>query len=85
MLPDPDAHPVPHLLEVWEVAYRLKSSQETVLRLIRRGKLAAIRLGTRSYRIDPADLHAFLEAQRVTNGNGAPEARRGNGAADADG
>jgi excisionase family DNA binding protein len=84
MLSDP-AH-VPRLLEVHEVAYQLKCSQEHVFRLIRKGKLAAIRIGTRSYRIDPADVHAFLEAQRVTNGNGASaphEGRRGNGGAEA--
>jgi excisionase family DNA binding protein len=62
----------PRLLEVHEVAYQLKSSQETVLRLIRKRKLAAIRLGTRSWRVDPEDLRAFLDAQRVA----ADQARR---------
>jgi excisionase family DNA binding protein len=55
----------PRLLEVHEVAYQLKSSQETVLRLIRKGRLAAIRLGTRSLRIDPRDLEAFIESRRL--------------------
>lgn len=68
---DPLALPivaVPHLLEVSHVAHRLSSSQEFVRKLIRDGKLAAIRLGTR-WRVDPADLQAFIDAQRV-NGNG---------------
>lgn len=66
---DPLALPLvlnPHarLLEVFEVAYKLKASPEHVRRLIRDGKLTAIRLGTR-LRVDPMDLHAFIEAQRV--------------------
>ncbi len=71
MLPvDPLHAPVPHLLEVSHVAHRLSASQEFVRRLIRDKKLAAIRLGTR-YRIDPMDLQAFIDAQRVaTNGDG---------------
>jgi excisionase family DNA binding protein len=62
----------PHLLEVSHVAHRLSASQEYVRRLIRERKLAAIRLGTR-WRIDPADLQAFIERQRqeTQNGNGA--------------
>jgi excisionase family DNA binding protein len=57
---------VPHLLEVAHVAHRLSASQGFVRRLIREKKLPAIQLGTR-YRIDPADLDAFIEAQRVAN------------------
>lgn len=65
-----DPHPlhVP-LLEVHEVAFRLKCSPETVRRLIRDGKLTAIGLTARSWRVDPVDLRAF-ELARKTNGNG---------------
>jgi len=76
MMPlDPLGSPVPHppmqrLLEVHEVAYYLKCSQETVRRLIREGKLTAIRLGTQ-WRVDPLDLKAFMDAHRqASNGNG---------------
>ena len=61
--------PAPHLLEVAHVAHRLSASQEFVRRLIRDRKLAAIRLGTR-WRVDPVDLQAFLDAQRVASSNG---------------
>jgi len=74
MQPDP---PHPRLLEVHEVAYQLKCSQETVLRLIRHRKLAAIRFGSRSWRVDPADLKAFIDAQRVTSREDPPEQQRG--------
>ncbi len=65
-----DAHelPPPHLprlLEVHEVAFQLRCSQETVLRLIRKRKLAAVRLGMRAWRVDPADLKTWIDAQRV--------------------
>lgn len=55
---------IPHLLEVAHVAHRLSASEEFVRRLIRDRKLAAIRLGAR-WRIDPVDLQAFLDQQRV--------------------
>jgi excisionase family DNA binding protein len=64
---EPQLRQTPHptrLLEVHEVAYQLKCSQETVRRLIRERKLAAIRLGTQ-WRVDPPDLQAFIDAQRV--------------------
>jgi excisionase family DNA binding protein len=54
----------PRLLEVSHVAHRLRASQEHVRRLLRAKKLAAIRLGTR-WRVDPADLQAFIDAQRM--------------------
>ena len=53
----------PHLLEVSHVAHRLSYSEDFVRRLIRQKKLAAIRLGKR-YRVDPADLQAFIDRQR---------------------
>ena len=69
---DPILHPLQHeprLLEVHEVAYQLKCSQETVRRLIRDGKLIAVGLTTRAWRVAPMDLQAFIAA-RKTNGNG---------------
>jgi excisionase family DNA binding protein len=69
MLPADPLLPLPgHLLEVSHVAYRLSLSEDYVRRLIRAKKIPVIRLGAR-YRIDPLDLQAFIEAQRV-NGNG---------------
>ena len=62
---DPLLSPLPRLLEVQHVAHRLSASQEFVRRLIREGKLEAIRLGTR-WRVDPAALQAFIDQQRVT-------------------
>lgn len=67
LLPPPPA--IPHLLEVAHVAHRLSASQEFVRRLIRDRKLAAIRLGTR-WRIDPGDLQAFIDRQRVNGSSG---------------
>ena len=58
------ASPLPHLLEVYEVAYYLKSSHEFVRREIRTGRLAAIPFGKRGWRVHPADLHAYIERQR---------------------
>lgn len=69
LLVSPAPAAVPHLLEVAHVAHRLSASQEFVRRLIRDRKLAAIRLGTR-WRVDPVDLQAFLDAQRVASSNG---------------
>jgi len=56
-------HPL-HLLEVAHVAHRLSASPDFVYQLIKHRKLAAIRLGTR-WRVDPLDLQAFIDAQRV--------------------
>jgi excisionase family DNA binding protein len=61
--------PLPHLLEVHEVAYQLKCSQEFVRRLIREGRLAAVPLLAGQvkcprYRIDTRDLAAYLETCR---------------------
>jgi excisionase family DNA binding protein len=57
--------PGPRLLEVHEVAYHLKCSQEMVWRAIRARELIAIRFGKRSWRVDPHDLQAFVDARRV--------------------
>jgi excisionase family DNA binding protein len=75
MLKDPLVLPVPilggpRLLEVSHVAHRLSMSEGFVRQMIREGKLAAIRFGAR-WRIDPTDLQAFIDKQRVaSNGNG---------------
>jgi len=64
-----DPHPmphVPHVLEVHEVAYSLKCSQETVRRLIREHKLLAFRLGAH-WRVDADELKAFMVRQRVAS------------------
>ena len=54
-----------HLLEVFQVAHRLSMSAEFVRRLIRQRKLPAIRLGARSWRVDPRDLDEFLNARHT--------------------
>jgi excisionase family DNA binding protein len=57
--------PVPHLWEVHEVAVFLRMNPETVRRLIRARELPAIQVGTRSWRVDPADVKAFVDARRT--------------------
>jgi len=60
-------HPSPprRLLEVHEVAYVLKCSQETVRRLIRNEELPASRPFGRSLRVKAQDLDALIDARRV--------------------
>lgn len=53
-----------HLLTAAEVAEQLRVSTMTVYRLIRRGDLAAVRVG-RNYRVRERDLTTFLEQQVV--------------------
>ncbi len=67
--PIPPPLHAPRLLEVWEVANQLRCSHEQVRRFIRDGKLTAVGLTSRAWRVDPVDLHAFIAA-RKTNGNG---------------
>lgn len=57
----------PPLLEVSHVAHRLRYSEPFVRQLIRQRKIPAIRFGTR-WRVDPVDLEAFIDAQRVASG-----------------
>ncbi len=52
------------LLTVAEVADELRVSNMTVYRLIKKGDLAAIRVG-KNYRIRQSDLAAYLEAGSV--------------------
>lgn len=61
-LPPPDGR----LLEVHEVAYRLKCSQETVRRLIRNEELPASRPFGRSLRVKAQDLEALIDKRRVS-------------------
>ena len=56
------------LLTVFDVADRLQVHPETIRRWIRAGRLTASDLGADSagWRIDPADLDAFIAARRGT-------------------
>jgi excisionase family DNA binding protein len=62
--PSPHLPHQPRLLEVHEVAYQLRCSQETVRRLIRSGKLPAARLGSH-FRVKQSDLDAFIDSLMV--------------------
>jgi len=54
------------LLTVQEVADTMKVSEKTVRRLIKRGDLAAYKLGDRGQlRVKERDLEQYVEAQRV--------------------
>ena len=63
------------LLTVREVAHRLKSSEESVRRWIRQGKLRGFRLGgTRlGYRVAEGDLARFIEARAAGEAKGPRE------------
>lgn len=61
----PNSHTSLVLLEVFQVANRLRLTERKVYRLIKSGQLPAIRIG-RVLRIDPADLLAFMNANRVS-------------------
>lgn len=57
------------LLTVQEVADTMKVSEKTVRRLIKRGDLAAYKLGKRGQlRVKECDLERYVEAQRVEIG-----------------
>ncbi len=58
-----------NLLTVQDVAETMKVSEKTVRRLIKRGDLAAYKVGERGQlRIKECDLEEYLEAQRVEVG-----------------
>ena len=59
-----ESGPGSEFLKVDEVARIFRVSRSTVVRLIREGKLQAIRVG-RSYRIDAQDMICFLETVRT--------------------
>lgn len=55
------------LLTVQDVADSMKVSEKTVRRLIKRGDLAAYKVGDRGQlRINERDLEGYLETQRVS-------------------
>jgi hypothetical protein len=66
----------PRLLEVHEVAYLMKCSHESVLRLLRKRKLVGVRLMDRSWRVTVADYDAYVAARRTVTDHG-PGAYRG--------
>ena len=54
------------LLSIQEVADTMKVSQKTVRRLIKRGDLAAYKVGARGQiRVKEGDLERYVEAQRM--------------------
>jgi len=57
----------PELLEVAKVAILLKTSPDFVRRLIREHRLPAVQLSTRVWRVDRADLTAYIEACRTAH------------------
>ena len=58
------------LLTVQDVADAMKVSEKTVRRLIKRGDLAAYKVGERGQlRVKECDLEGYLEAQRVEVGS----------------
>lgn len=54
----------PRFLTAWEAAERMRVSKMTVYRLIRSGKLPAVRVG-KTYRIQDEDLERFLNSSYV--------------------
>lgn len=68
-----------NLLTIPQVAARLNVQRMTVYRMIKAGKIQAVRIG-RLWRIRPAELEAYIQAGTVTaaratntNGGGAGE------------
>ncbi|MBI4730460.1 MAG: helix-turn-helix domain-containing protein [Acidobacteria bacterium] len=55
----------PRFLTAVEAAERMRISKMTVYRLIKAGKLPAVRIG-RSYRVREEDLDRYLESSYVT-------------------
>lgn len=66
------------LKSVAEAAARLNVHKMTVIRAIKAGKLPAAKVG-RFWRIEPADLEAYIEAGRITP---APAANKDGGGAE---
>jgi excisionase family DNA binding protein len=63
---------LPALLTVRQAADRLRVPQSTVAALLRAGKLPGVKVD-RAWRIDPADLAAFREANKVRAERSRPE------------
>jgi len=55
---------LPEILTPQEVADYLRVDKETVYRMIRDGRLVALRMG-RGYRINKGDFEAFLRSSRT--------------------
>lgn len=55
------------LLEISHVAHRLGCSQDFVRRLIKDGRLPAVQLSTRVWRVDPRDLETYIDACRTAH------------------
>ncbi len=53
-------------LTIREVCDELSLSRNTVYALIQGGKLPAFRAGKQRYRVEPADLRRYKDAQRAT-------------------
>lgn len=60
----PQDDDVVHVLELDEVAARLRLSTRQVERLVADGELPVVRIG-RAVRVDPDDLKAFIAARRT--------------------
>jgi excisionase family DNA binding protein len=59
------------LLSVAEARAVLRISESGVYRLLRRGELAAVKVGGRTL-IEPAAIRRFIAARRVNEANGGP-------------
>jgi excisionase family DNA binding protein len=55
----------PRFLTALEVAERMRVSKMTVYRLIKTGKLPAVRIG-KAYRVREEDLESYLDSSYVT-------------------
>lgn len=53
-------------LTIREVCDELRLSRNTVYALIQGGQLPAFRAGKQRYRVEPADLRRYKDAQRAT-------------------
>ena len=53
------------LLKIEQVAERLGVCRESVWRYIRKGKLKAIKLSPRNFRVDEKDLNRFLKKYKT--------------------
>ena len=58
-------------LTIREVCDELRLSRNTVYALIQDGKLSAFRAGKQRYRVEPADLRRYKDAQRATPAAGS--------------
>jgi len=65
------------LLDPQAVAHRLYYSVDHVRRLLMSGELPAIRLASGRWRVDPADLEAYIDKYRITPTRDADGHRRG--------